>query len=596
MAFGVKVYHLVAFVAFLVSVVSSVAVAQPYSIELIAPWGKTGINVLVKDGPSFAVNATLKALGIWKKAISYASETYSWASPLRRVKLTVYVEGLNDTLPSYDMVIGYVNAPSGGLELGVTRPFYDRKRGVIERMEITLYLKYPGGYALMSYNDIYNVALHEIGHGLGLGHANVNATENGFEVMYPYYLGREKMTPSTLDLYGLAQVFSHRTLGDMPRRATLPGNVRLRNILVYYVDVRTEHGGVSGYGRYIWGDVATVELTDTRVYGKDVGYVFVRWVGTISSTSPRLVFRVTGNVTLTAVWKKIYRVAVVDVGGEREYWVPEGERLNLSFSSFVYLPNGTRMRFLEVEPIGSREAKISLTVASPMRLTVSRTPEYLVTVDTVLFGEKTYWVGRGGCFSPEPERGRLVFDNGTIIVFEGWRPSVEGCVRISGPLRLVAVWKRMYRVVLEGKEVYVEEGGVLKLNSSPVVEKLSDGVARGVYAWLVGGKEVGGGRLIVEKPLTIEPVYKKSFLSGVCVLGYFGGRIELNSTWVDNCSEEWLFGGTYVVRGVGGNTLGKVRIESPGMRYVVAPVALLVVAVFLAVFLSLIMYLRKRHV
>lgn len=595
MAFGDKFYLVAVYVVFLVALLSSVVAAQPYSIDLIAPWGNTEINVLVREGPSYAVNATLRALEIWKKSFSYASEMYSWAGPLRRIKLTVYVEGLNDSLSNYDMVIDYVNAPSSGSELGVARFDFDKNKGVINRVEITLYLKYPGGYALMSYDDIYNVALHEIGHGLGLGHTDVNVTVNGFEVMYPYYLGKEKMTPSTLDLYGLVQVFTHSTYRDMPEKAALPDDIELRNILVYYIDVYTKHGSVRGYGKYIWGDVAVVELTDTKVYSKNVGYVFERWTGTISSSSPRLVFKVTGNVTLTAVWKTMYRVVVVDAGETKEYWVLEGERLNLSLSKFIFLSNFTRLRFVEVKPIGVNETDINVTVVSPMSLSVVRVPEYLVTVDTVLFGEKLYWVERGGCFSPKLEREQQVFDNGTMIIFEGWTPSVDDCVRIDGPLKFVAKWKRMYRVVLEGKEVYIEEDSVLRLNTSPVVEELAEGVAKGIYAWLVDDREVSGGEIVVEKPMVINPVYRKSFLSGVCVIGYFGGKVELNDTWVDNCLGEWLFEGKYIVRGVDGGVLGEVYVDSPGVRYIVTPMTLVLVVIVLAVFLSLIVYVKKRH-
>jgi len=583
------------YVVFLVAILSSVVAAQPYSIDLIAPWRKTEINVLVKEGPSYAVNATIRALEIWKKSFLYASETYSWASPLRNIKLIVYVEGLNDSLSSYDIVIDYVNAPSRGSELGLARFDFDKDKGVINRVEITLYLKYPGGYALMSYDDIYNVALHEIGHGLGLGHTDVNVTVNGYEVMYPYYLGKEKMTPSTLDLYGLVQVFTHSTYRDMPKKAVLPENIELRNILVYYVKVYTKHGSVRGYGRYIWGEVAVVELTDTKVYCKDVGYVFVRWEGTFYSSSPKLVFKVTGNVTLTAVWRPMYRVVVDDAGERREYWILGGEKLNLSLSRFIILSNFTRLRLVKVEPLVVNETEINVAVVRPMTLNVVRVPEYLVTVDTVLFGEKIYWVEKGDCFSPQVERDRLVFGNGTMMVFEGWTPSISECMRIVGPLQFVARWKKMYRVVLKGKTVYVEKGGVLRLNISPVVEELGEGVARGIYAWLVDGREAGGGEIVVEKPMVVEPVYRKSYLAGVCVIGYFGGSVGLNNTWIDNCSKEWLFEGRYVVRSVDGGILGDIYVDSPGTRYIITPMMLVLSAILLIVVLALTLYLRRRH-
>jgi hypothetical protein len=55
--------------------------------------------------------------------------------------------------------------------------------------------------------DMQNVALHELGHSLGLGHSNYTG-----DLMYAVYsMGSPAKEVSTLDVYGVASVFAWQT-------------------------------------------------------------------------------------------------------------------------------------------------------------------------------------------------------------------------------------------------------------------------------------------------------------------------------------------------------------------------------------------------
>jgi predicted Zn-dependent protease len=68
---------------------------------------------------------------------------------------------------------------------------------------------------------VENVAMHEFGHALGLGHASSQNTQNGPELMYFSTTIDSTVYPSTLDLYALTMVYK----GNFNRSVQLPTTI-----------------------------------------------------------------------------------------------------------------------------------------------------------------------------------------------------------------------------------------------------------------------------------------------------------------------------------------------------------------------------------
>ena len=86
--------------------------------------------------------------------------------------------------------------------VGLTEIMFYESSGTMLNSTVTLAATDRSGYVL-SEADVQNVALHELGHSMGLGHSG-----NYSDVMYlKYTLGSPIRALSTLDLYGVATVF-----------------------------------------------------------------------------------------------------------------------------------------------------------------------------------------------------------------------------------------------------------------------------------------------------------------------------------------------------------------------------------------------------
>ena len=170
-------------------------------------WSQTTLNILLVTptgqswwNPAY-VNPALRAIGQWNDAISYFAANYSSYAYLSNLRLEASVS--NETKPGYNI---YINWTQYTLEntsdvIGLTTPIANQDNIIVN---CTISLVTHGSHDLsISDGDMQNVALHELGHSLGLGHSNYTG-----DVMYPAFtlLGPAKFI-STLDVYGVATVF-----------------------------------------------------------------------------------------------------------------------------------------------------------------------------------------------------------------------------------------------------------------------------------------------------------------------------------------------------------------------------------------------------
>jgi predicted Zn-dependent protease len=199
------------------------------SIELTSfRWNKTTLEALVVTQENqtwwkpYFVDLSRRAVDQWNQALDFFAEEYPDYAYVSSINIVLSVS--NTTLPDYDIYIEFAETISmESLEtLGLTTTVPSRN-GTIERVIIELSSK--SGPIDLTRSDQRDVATHELGHALGLGHSNSTK-----DLMYPYYdLISSDNAISTLDLYGLATTFSWvidpNNSKSAPNFTTLPPDI-----------------------------------------------------------------------------------------------------------------------------------------------------------------------------------------------------------------------------------------------------------------------------------------------------------------------------------------------------------------------------------
>ncbi|XHH07653.1 MAG: matrixin family metalloprotease [Candidatus Bathyarchaeia archaeon] len=168
-------------------------------------WNKTTLNVLIvsqnqSDWHTSLVNSTIRAIEDWNHAIQIFSTNYSSFSYLSTVNLQVQV---SDTMkPDFEIYVNFSESVILGSEDAIgsttTIPYGN---GTIQNCLILL--AEQSQYISLTEKDIQNVATHEFGHALGIGHSNSST-----DLMYPLYdVYAPQYEISTLNMYGVANAF-----------------------------------------------------------------------------------------------------------------------------------------------------------------------------------------------------------------------------------------------------------------------------------------------------------------------------------------------------------------------------------------------------
>jgi predicted Zn-dependent protease len=201
---------------FLTASISAISQVQgqnqnSYSLQIQGlTWNRTTLNILLVTpnneswwNPIY-VNSTLRAIGQWNDAISYFASNYSDFAYLSNLKFEPTVS--NETKPGFDIYLNWTESTLANTadEIGLTSTT-DLNDAIIN-CTINLATHTSHGNSLAD-GDEQNIALHELGHSLGLGHSNYTG-----DVMYPAYTleGPAKYI-STLDVYGVATIFAWMT-------------------------------------------------------------------------------------------------------------------------------------------------------------------------------------------------------------------------------------------------------------------------------------------------------------------------------------------------------------------------------------------------
>ncbi len=192
-----------------------------YTIKTLnGTWDHTTITVRIENGslltPEYR-GAINRAIDQWNSAIAWFAGEYSDYSYLSKVKLE-----LTDSEDA-DVKILLTDRLTRRIGGETDASFKD---GTNIFKNITVYLNIGPRY---TDQVVYAVALHELGHALGLAHTNIPQ-----DIMYPLLKqwGLRKPAISTLDLYAIAQVFGWLP-SDSPDDYTVPKEVSLPRGIEY---------------------------------------------------------------------------------------------------------------------------------------------------------------------------------------------------------------------------------------------------------------------------------------------------------------------------------------------------------------------------
>jgi hypothetical protein len=180
-----------------------------YSLQLQGfVWNHSTLNALIVTAdneswwnPSY-LNNTLRAIGQWDDAIAAFASNYSDFSYLSNLNIQPTVS--NTTQLGFDIYINWTDsALSNSSDISGLTQLYPNYASIIINSKTIFATQTNHGDSLNDV-DMQNVALHELGHCLGLGHSNYTG-----DLMYSTYsIGSSAKSVSSLDVYGVATLFA----------------------------------------------------------------------------------------------------------------------------------------------------------------------------------------------------------------------------------------------------------------------------------------------------------------------------------------------------------------------------------------------------
>jgi len=177
---------------------------------------KVQVNMNQWSIPDYAV-AVHEALNSWVHSIW--NYTNNYGANLPNIGYRFYMNTVNAT-SNVDVLIMFSpdEMPPGSGIVGLTSSQWDTSTHQPVAPILINVTTYQGSiYTLF----VKNVAMHEFGHALGIGHADSQTTSNGPELMYPRSIKNQITYPSTLDVYALTKLYQ----GYYYMQVQLPPNI-----------------------------------------------------------------------------------------------------------------------------------------------------------------------------------------------------------------------------------------------------------------------------------------------------------------------------------------------------------------------------------
>ena len=524
------------------------------------------------------IDAVKKAFSIWDRALEAFGKAYGYKY-LSKFSFTIYV---TSSVPwDYDILVMFSSKVSTE-ELGKASVTYNEVTGEILRVNITLYIYTTHGK--LSVTDVLNVAMHEIGHALGLDHASSANTENGPELMYyQYKIGTSELRPSTLDAYGVAIAHDWLKTGIFKRpeetEVELPATIPYRMLLYYYVKVISAYGSVTGSGWYPEGAKAKISVTNTIVYLDNyTRAIFEGWYGDVQSNETTVEILVDKDYTIYAKWKLQYFVNITTPYASINIpsgWYDEGTKLIVSLTDYlIEFNNGTRRLFVKWSgDIESTNKTVIIIVDRPYKIIALWKTQYYIKISSKYSKVITPsgWYDANSKVKLLIKNTIIMVNDKTRLVFVGWNSSLPNgaLIRVTRPLTYIASWKIQFFIEVNGvysrtnvSSNWFDKNSCIAISLASYTVIHDNKTAHVFYAWSVNGNIVKEKVITIKitQPVVIRALWKTYYLTKLTVVDYEGDTLPSklflslneNSTTINVMREVlvWLERGNWSLIGV----------------------------------------------